>query len=423
MLELSEISRIGFGSYRISVNNNEHSKALSSAINMGCNLIDTASNYSNGESEQLVGKVILENADKNLFLVTKAGYIQGNDLIKAKNFLNSYSSIKISDSFYYSLNIDFINFQLENSLNRLNRQYIDAFLIHNPEHYFSVKEFLENKEKVYSIISDAFSFLEEKVKEGKIRYYGISSNTLPFSISKLDTLNIEILFNLANAITPNHHFKVIQFPFNIKEQDALLTQHSDGKSLIQLSNELNLLTISNRPLNCKIPSGALRLAIYQNLEALDEIGDNLLFEDFFESVLLKLKEHNMENQWEEFPILTHLKKSWKNIGNPEAVVKIFNEHLLPFLNSLYDENIPSKESSIFYLLFDKAIQYSKQYMNTEALKVEADLISNGIISHNQSSLPFRVCKHYLDQGIQHVLVGMRNPNYVNEFQYLFKSKF
>ncbi len=415
MVELSNISKLGFGSYRVSVNSSEHFHAINQAISYGCNLIDTAPNYLNGESESSIGKVIQENSKKDLFIITKVGYIQGQDLELSTKF---NGSIKISENSYYSLNIDFIDHQFKKSLKRLNRNYIDCLLIHNPEHYFKAEGF--TKDKLYDLIAITFRYLEDKVKEGKIRYYGISSNTLPFSVDMPTTLDITKIVGIASTISSNHHFKIIQFPFNIKEQEALFSEHSSKKSLFDWSKELGLITFANRPLNCKIPNGALRLASYKDNEI-----DNIKFDDsqpfdlVFEKILDRLGKHGMKDQWTEFPILTHLKLNWNKIANPEAVHTIFNDHFYPFLNSVYEEHIPKEESLLINSLFSKAIIHSKHNTNLQAQKVESELIASGIISSDAGSLPSKVCSHYLSQGINHVLVGMRKSQYVDEFKSLF----
>ena len=50
------------------------------------NVIDTSTNYCNGESETLVGKALTSSNEKllsrsEIFLATKYGYIQGNNMV------------------------------------------------------------------------------------------------------------------------------------------------------------------------------------------------------------------------------------------------------------------------------------------------------------------------------------------------------
>ncbi|MGH7165297.1 MAG: aldo/keto reductase, partial [Nitrospiraceae bacterium] len=53
-------SRLGFGGYRIDTEDPEHREALLKALRGGCNLIDTSTNYGDGDSERLIGTVLAE---------------------------------------------------------------------------------------------------------------------------------------------------------------------------------------------------------------------------------------------------------------------------------------------------------------------------------------------------------------------------
>ena len=50
-------SRLGFGTYRVDTREPEHREALKKALREGVNLIDTSTNYMDGDSERLVGSV------------------------------------------------------------------------------------------------------------------------------------------------------------------------------------------------------------------------------------------------------------------------------------------------------------------------------------------------------------------------------
>src|SRR5688500_3725955 len=87
MISLNQLSKIGFGAYRASVDDKENFRALSYALNQGCTLIDTSANYVNGKSELLIGKVLTETS-ADAFVITKAGYIQ-NDNLRVLEELNN----------------------------------------------------------------------------------------------------------------------------------------------------------------------------------------------------------------------------------------------------------------------------------------------------------------------------------------------
>ena len=80
-------STCGFGGYRVDDSVEEHHIALEYALNNGINLIDTSSNYAIGGSEKLVGNVLQKLISEErivldeIILVTKAGYLQGDNLI------------------------------------------------------------------------------------------------------------------------------------------------------------------------------------------------------------------------------------------------------------------------------------------------------------------------------------------------------
>src|SRR5438093_70884 len=83
-------SRLGFGGYRIDADESEHRDALAKALREGCNLIDTSTNYTDGESERLIGAVLTELVRKGelkreeVIVVSKIGYVQGQNLKAAE---------------------------------------------------------------------------------------------------------------------------------------------------------------------------------------------------------------------------------------------------------------------------------------------------------------------------------------------------
>ena len=87
----------------------------------------------------------------------------------------------------------------------------------------------------------AFVFLEDKVQEGKIKAYGISSNTFIHPKEEKESTDFSIVLDILKEI-PNHHFKYIQFPLNLLEMGALERQF-DGLHLIELAQENNMQTI------------------------------------------------------------------------------------------------------------------------------------------------------------------------------------
>ena len=85
------------------------------ALDAGINFIDTADVYSRGESEEIVGKALAGGRRDNVVLATKVHGTMGDD---PNQFGNSRR---------------WIIKEVEDSLQRLNTDWIDLYQIHRPE--------------------------------------------------------------------------------------------------------------------------------------------------------------------------------------------------------------------------------------------------------------------------------------------------
>ncbi|APX73421.1 2,5-diketo-D-gluconic acid reductase [Companilactobacillus allii] len=127
-----EIPAVGFGVFQIE--NGGTKKAVLDAIDAGYRLIDTAQAYGN---EAEVGEAIKESSvsRKDLFVTTK---------------------VWISSTGYDATKAAF-----EDSLNKLQLDYLDMYLIHQP----------------YGDVYGSWRAMEELQKQGKVRAIGISNFT------------------------------------------------------------------------------------------------------------------------------------------------------------------------------------------------------------------------------------------------------
>jgi len=97
-------SRLGFGGYRVTIDEEEHRQALTKALTEGCNLIDTSTNYTDGDSERLIGAVLSELvkgravARDEVILVSKIGYVQGHNLRRPRRASRLATLIRRSSS-------------------------------------------------------------------------------------------------------------------------------------------------------------------------------------------------------------------------------------------------------------------------------------------------------------------------------------
>src|SRR5580700_4860912 len=122
----------------------ESIRIIHAALDSGINFIDTADVYSAGESEEIVGKALLGRRD-NVVLATKAHGAMGEDPNMGGNSRR------------------WIVREVENSLRRLQTDYIDLYQIHRPDPDTDIDETL--------------SALSDLVHSGKVR--AIGSSTFP----------------------------------------------------------------------------------------------------------------------------------------------------------------------------------------------------------------------------------------------------
>ena len=191
------ISAIGMGCSGIGKSlhhrdDEESLKTLRKAFEYGINFFDTAPNYSNGESEILIAEALGAHRNK-IIISTKVGTTStaiGKFAKKIKPYLNPVKNIL--HPLKYSLpNIyksqrrhdfseDFIIKTVEGSLRRLQTDYVDLLLLHHPS-----KVILESGDfcKIFEILKS----------EGKIRFYGVSCDSIEHGFLSLKLPNISAL--------------------------------------------------------------------------------------------------------------------------------------------------------------------------------------------------------------------------------------
>jgi aryl-alcohol dehydrogenase-like predicted oxidoreductase len=277
------VSRLGFGCYRVDEITAEHAAALKLALRSGINLIDTSTNYTDGSSERLVGRVLRELSKsgelqrEEIVVVSKAGYVQGQNLHLAQERERQgrgfSEMVKYMQNCWYCIHPDFLSDQLFRSLARLQLEHLDVLLLHNPEYFLSdalrrkTGDIETIRQEYERRLREAFVFLEKQVAAGRLAYYGVSSNTFPHAASAPEFTSLERLWDIAEAISPSHHFRVIQFPANLFETGAMFEKNQSGgaQTVLEFAREKKLGTLVNRPLNAMRGDRMVRLASFPTL--------------------------------------------------------------------------------------------------------------------------------------------------------------
>ncbi len=280
------VSRLGFGTYRVGGQDAEQRAALTKALREGCNLIDTSTNYMDGDSERLVGSVLAELIQNGeikrdeVIVVSKIGYVQGHNLKQAEareRAGNPYPEmVKYGEGMWHCIHPEFLAEQLTRSLDRLGLETLDVCLLHNPEYYLTEasqrgnKDLARVRDEFYERLRRAFSYFESQVAAGRLRYYGVSSNTVSAAPDETDATSLAAMLEAAQAAAvqagvERARLAVIQCPMNLFESGAALTPNTgigQRHTVLSLAREHGVAVLVNRPLNA-MPDrriGMLRLA-------------------------------------------------------------------------------------------------------------------------------------------------------------------
>jgi aryl-alcohol dehydrogenase-like predicted oxidoreductase len=414
------MSKIGFGGYRISTKSEEHRKALKHAIRKGVAAIDTSSNYTGGESEKLIGEVLSDYyGDHSPLLISKVGYLQGQNLDNADKFPEDL--VVISESLKHSIHPNFIEDQIKVSLDRLQVESLDVYLLHNPEYYLKTDG--STKEEYYRRIAVAFNKLEELVERGFIKSYGISSNTFIDPREDATSTDLDTVYNIAKKIKEDNRFDWIQFPMNMIEMGALERQYA-GVNLIERAKQYNIKTMINRPLNAFSDHGLLRLASYQVDE---KYGDSKFSDEVFNTGIKTLCDKWLEVREDEedhlfdLPLMKQVNTSWNKQFSKDAVDQIFMGYFFPLVANVWGRDLKPSESQVFYDLYEHAQEFAKYNMNLRGAQFEKQAIDNGLLFESDMSLSQKVIEKYQSLGVDLILVGMKSTPYVDDLKKYFKD--
>ena len=149
-----KLSALGLGCMGMSfaygpTDDDESIATLHKALDLGINFWDTADMYANGDNEELISKVLVPNRDK-VFIATKFGFRYGENVKGPRN----------SAGAYFDGSPEWMKIAVENSLKRLKIDTIDLYYAHRVDPNIPVEEMV--------------GAMAELVKEGKVRYLGLS---------------------------------------------------------------------------------------------------------------------------------------------------------------------------------------------------------------------------------------------------------
>ncbi len=193
----------------------ESLSAIDTALDLGVNFIDTSDAYGAGYAETLLGSALKGRRDK-VVIATKGGNVMTGPN-RGKRIFEP----------------DYISGVMEESLTRLQTDYIDLYQLHNP-----TVDVIEKGE--------VWEVLERAKRAGKIRHYGVSINSMEEGIA---------------AVT-NGRAETIQVEYSLLAQEP-------AEQIFPLAEQAKVGIIARVPLRRGILTGKLTAADEQRFQGED----------------------------------------------------------------------------------------------------------------------------------------------------------
>jgi aryl-alcohol dehydrogenase-like predicted oxidoreductase len=237
-------SSVGLGTYlgrEDSATDSQYEKAIARALERGINVLDAAINYRHQRSERAIGRALAASiargtvAREDVVVTTKGGYLAFDGQTPPDPrayFAATYVQpgiVRPGDVVgWHCMTPRFLIDQLDRSRANLGLETIDVYYVHNPETQLEEVE----RPEFLSRLRTAFAALEEAVQARKIRWYGAATwNGFRVAPQERGHLSLaEVLAAARDAGGADHHFRVVQLPYNLAMLEAftLANQRADA---------------------------------------------------------------------------------------------------------------------------------------------------------------------------------------------------
>jgi len=261
------ISSIGIGTYLgdpTEAYDTLYREAITTALECGINVIDSAVNYRHQRSERAIAQA--------LGPAISSGSLQRDEVIIATKggFLTFDGSEPADPSEYFQRTLidpglfrpdevvagchvitpKYLENQINVSRKNLGVETLDIYYLHNPE----TQAAHVTRGELHRRLQAAFAALEKAAGDGKIRMYGAATwNAFRVGSDSPEALSLSDLLRLAREVGgTDHHFRAIQLPYNLAMPEALSarTQQANGRvvPVLQVARSHGMLVFASASL-------------------------------------------------------------------------------------------------------------------------------------------------------------------------------
>lgn len=258
------LSSIGTGTYLGNADDEtdaRYTAAVTRAVELGANVLDTAANYRFQRSERSIGNALRDlTAAKGfsrdeIIIFTKGGYLPFDaapprDIRRYVEETFVKPGIASLEDFVggsHCMTPSYLQNQLEQSLRNMNLECVDVYYIHNPESQLGEV----SEEEFHARLRAAFEALEKVREQGKLRFYGVATwNGFRVPRGSSGYHSLARMVAIANEVGgKSHGFRFVQLPFNLAMPEALTLSNQvvDGQpvSTLEAAPALGVSVISS----------------------------------------------------------------------------------------------------------------------------------------------------------------------------------
>lgn len=258
------LSSIGIGTYLGNADDKTDAAYIAAvvrAVQLGANVIDTASNYRFQRSERSIRTALSVLTDEHGFardeiiICTKGGYLpfDGAPPRDVRRYVEEtfvkpgIASFQDFVGGSHCMTPSYLQNQLDQSLRNMGLECVDVYYIHNPESQLAAV----SEDEFYARLRAAFELLEKNRKQEKLKFYGVATwNGFRVPLGSSGYHSLERMVSIAREVGgESHGFRFIQLPFNLAMPEALTLSNQmvggEQLSVLEAAAALGVTVISS----------------------------------------------------------------------------------------------------------------------------------------------------------------------------------